>query len=307
MLNTEVLEAVKHRYLDALKVFEIGIQSSDKPAQKPYQRQGSATGPGIAETERPALYIQIEKLSGVVDLSSWLRAPACQEITLGGGPLWDEVPLHLPDALTRAVGHFIPVIRSKLVPGERVIIVADEALNYLHTPNVKLSVAANIRSSCPATQVPHWMIDNIPDKEADIALDVRLSGPDSEELVSLVSRGRPLYLTTLGLSEANDGGYSVVEYLSRPASSPGGAGQWPLPCLISLTVWCYRDCLPSLLQMLRARAGGAGDTDITRPLSLKTLEIRYYGRKPAVGTALWLELERLMQETGGSLSYSEGW
>ncbi|KIO15574.1 hypothetical protein M407DRAFT_34834 [Tulasnella calospora MUT 4182] len=93
------------------------------------------------------LYIQTEKLSG--------------EITLGGGLLWDEDPLHLPDALTRAVGHFIPVIRSKLVPGERVIIVADEALNCLHTPNVKLSVAANIRSSCPATQVPHWMIDNI--------------------------------------------------------------------------------------------------------------------------------------------------
>ncbi|KAG8902177.1 hypothetical protein FRC00_000986 [Tulasnella sp. 408] len=245
------------------------------------------------------LVVQTNNSTKVIDISSCLRAPACQDITLGSDLIGDGVS----PTLGRAVGHFIPIIRSNWVPGERLTVLADDKSTRLLTSNIKLTIAGNTDTcdwSRPVT-IPRWLMDNVPNKESEIALDVRLSSYSAERLVSLVSLGPILYLTRLDLSGAEDGGSSVIQYVSRPASAVDEPDQWPLPRLSSIVVRCYDGCLASLLSMLQARAGGVGDADVPRPVSLKTLEIKAYSGNQAGGEGLKLELESLMQGMGGSL------
>ncbi|KAG8922406.1 hypothetical protein FRC01_014086 [Tulasnella sp. 417] len=255
-----------------------------------------------------SLSVNTRQSKGALDISSYLRSPVCRSIGLTGDLFQSDFPQDLQTALNKAVGHLIPTICSNWVSGERVEIVADAAFSQAYAPDFMLSlISTNARPHMRNAEITLWIIDNVPNKDAEIRLDVRLTSSLAEQLVSLVSLGPPSYLTTLNLSKVDDGGSSVIEYLSKPVSLLGEPCQWPLPHLSSLTVSCYQGCLASLLYMLKARAAGAGDTDSTHPVSLITLKIQRYGRKRAGGGVLALELERLMRGTGGALSCSQGW
>ncbi|KAG8902456.1 hypothetical protein FRC00_007347 [Tulasnella sp. 408] len=242
------------------------------------------------------LAIQTEWSAEVIDISSCLRAPACQDIALEGDLMGDDLSV-LSSTLARAVGHFIPIIRSSWVPGERLIVLADTDSTRLLTSNIKLTISGDI-----SIAIPHWLMDNVPNKESEIALDIRLSSDSAEQLVSLVSLRPLLCLTRLVLSGADDGGSSVIQYLSKPALAVDQPYKWPLPRLSSIVIRCYEGCLASLSSMLRVRANEVGHGNVTRPVSLKTLEIKAYGKNQAGGEGLKLELESLMKGMGGSLT-----
>ncbi|KAG8897325.1 hypothetical protein FRC01_011379 [Tulasnella sp. 417] len=276
------------------------LNDDNNPGATPYQ---PLTLPRLKR-----LFVLTGKSKGFLQISSCLRAPVCQELALSGDPFRDDDPLHPSTTLREGVCHFIPAIHSNWVLGGRVEIVAETAWSRLRAPRLMLNFgSANPRYRMHSAEIPHWIIENFPRKDAEITLDVRLTGSLAEQLVTLVSLGPPVYITTLNLSKADDGGSSVIQHLSKPAPALDKPSQWPLPHMSSLTVSCYRGCLASLLDMLRARVAGAGDSDVAQPVSLKKLEIKGYGRKRAGGRVLQLELERLMRETGGSLSCSESW
>lgn len=252
------------------------------------------------------LVVQTKWSAEVTDISSCLRAPACQDIALDGDLVGDDLSV-LSRTLTRTVGHFIPIIRSNWVPGERLMVLADHDSTRLLTSNIKLTISGDSDWWRRTIATPHWLMGNVPNKESEIALGVRLSSDSTEQLVSLVSLEPSLYLIQLDLSGADDGGSSVIQYLSRPASADDEPDRWPLPHLSSIVVRCYEGCLASLLSMLRARANEVGHGNVTRPVSLKTLEIKACDREQAGGEGLKLELESLMKGIGGSLACLDGW
>ncbi|KAG8910732.1 hypothetical protein FRC01_006165 [Tulasnella sp. 417] len=237
--------------------------------------------------------------SGVVDISSCLRAPICQEIALEGALVGHS---DLSEALSRAVGHFIATIRSTSKLGKCISIVATTSSADLWALNAKLRFSADSRG----VEIAHWMIHSIPNSEMEVALHARLPGPSARDLVSVVSVGSSSNVTELDLSDTDDGGSSVLQYLSSPILTIAEFRQWPLPRLENLSVGCDRGGLASLSQMLQIRASGADDMEVSRPAPLKKLKI--CGDKENWGDngGFKVEIERLMQEMGGSLSWPVG-
>ncbi|KAG8909570.1 hypothetical protein FRC01_006855 [Tulasnella sp. 417] len=240
------------------------------------------------------LSIKTKASVGAVDISSCLRAPACQNITLEGDLERDNVS----DALARAIHHFIPIVHSEGTLRQRFTIALDQSSSDFWTPNARFSFSADSLG----VEIAHWMLDNLPNEEAQIALDARLPGLTARHFVSMLSAESPPNITRLDLSMAGDRGSAVIQDLSSPLSTVGELSRWPLPHLRNLSLSCHSNCLVGLLHMLRARAGTSGATNMTQPASLKTLDIRGYKDSLAGGEHLRVELEELMKGNGGLLA-----
>ncbi|KAG8919871.1 hypothetical protein FRC01_001053 [Tulasnella sp. 417] len=279
------------RFLPTLPNLEnFGFEGDFQPAEG----DGAAFHHHIVLPHLKHLSIQTKASVGAVDLSSRLRAPACQNITLRGDLMRGDVS----DALVRAVGHFIPIICSKGTQRQPFRIIADRSSGDLWTPNVWFSFSADSLG----VEIAHWMLDKLPNKETEITLDASLSGSSAMQLVSMLSAESPPNVTSLNISMADDGGSSLIQYLSSPLSTVGELGRWPLPHLTNLVLSCHFHCLDSLLHMLRARAGASGGTDATLPAPLKNLEIVGYEAGLTGGEHARPEIEELMQKNGGSCS-----